>query len=115
MDLFNSMRQADALAEEARRRLGSVPRLDDWPLVSIVVVNRDGLSHLRRLLAGLESHTDYPSFELILVDNASGDGSLDFIRSARTRFPISIVANPHNESFSDAQVQPMFASQLSPE
>jgi GT2 family glycosyltransferase len=57
---------------------------------------------LRRLLAGLLEHTDYPRFELILVDNASSDDSLDFIRAVEAPFPISILANAHNESFSDA-------------
>jgi GT2 family glycosyltransferase len=89
-------------AAEIRRRLGPAPRLKRAPLVSIVVVNRDGAPHLRRLLAGLEAHTDYPSLELILVDNASGDESLDLVRAAEARFPITILANPHNESFSDA-------------
>lgn len=93
---------ASALGSEVRRRLGPAPELESWPLVSIVVVNRDGAAHLRRLLAGLEEHTDYPHFELILVDNASSDESLQLVRAAAVRFPVSIVANPHNESFSDA-------------
>jgi GT2 family glycosyltransferase len=90
-----------ALAAEARRRLGPPPELPSWPLVSIVVLNRDGADRLRNLLVGLCEHTDYPSLELILVDNASTDDSLDFIRSVEAPFPISILANHHNESFSD--------------
>jgi len=89
------------LAAEIRRRLGPPPRRSDWPLVSIIVLNRDGAGHLRSLLAGLVEHTDYPRLELILIDNASGDDSLDFIRTVETPFPISIVANARNESFSD--------------
>jgi len=90
-----------ALATEIRRRLGPRPDLRDPPLVSLVVLNRDGVEHLRRLLAGLVEHTDYPQLELILVDNGSSDASLEFIRAVEAPFPISIVANPHNESFSD--------------
>jgi len=95
---------ADAapLAAEIRRRLGPAPRDPDAPLVSMVVLNRDGAHLLRRLLRGLVERTDYPRFELILIDNGSGDDSLDFIRRVEAPFPISIVANPHNESFSDA-------------
>jgi GT2 family glycosyltransferase len=93
------------LATEIRNRLGCCPELADPPLVSIVVLNRNGIEHLRRLLAGLIEHTDYPRFELIVVDNASSDGSLDFIRRAPAPFPVSIVANAHNESFSDANNQ----------
>jgi GT2 family glycosyltransferase len=90
-----------ALAAEIRRRLGPPADLPAWPLVSIVVLNRDGADHLRHLLAGLVERTDYPDLELILVDNASDDDSLDFIRAVEAPFPISILANPHNESFSD--------------
>jgi GT2 family glycosyltransferase len=91
-----------ALAGEIRRRLGPVPGLADWPLVSIVVLNRDGAGLLRRMVKGLVESTDYPNLELILIDNGSSDDSLDFIRRVEAPFPISILANPHNESFSDA-------------
>lgn len=92
---------ARSLAQAARARLGPPPELGDWPLVSLVVPNRDGASMLRRLLAGLVEYTEYPSLELVLVDNASSDESLEFIRRVEAPFPISIVSNPHNESFSD--------------
>jgi GT2 family glycosyltransferase len=95
----------EALGDEIRRRLGPPADVSDLPLVSIVVLNRDGADHLRRLLAGLVERTDYPRFELIVVDNDSSDDSLDFIRSVEAPFPISIVANHHNESFSDANNQ----------
>lgn len=90
------------LATEIRDLLGAAPERPSRPLVSIVVVNRDGADHLRRLLEGLIEHTDYPELELILVDNGSSDDSLDLVRSVQTPFPVSILANPHNESFSDA-------------
>lgn len=90
------------LAAEIRRRLGPRPGHREWPLVSIVVPNRDGAAMLRRLLAGLRARTDYPRFELILVDNASTDDSLDLVRRVDVSFPISILANAHNESFSEA-------------
>lgn len=93
---------AGSLAAEIRRRLGPPPELEDWPLVSIVVLNRDGADHLRRLLPTLVELTDYPSLELILVDNASSDGSLELARTLEAPFPISVLANRRNESFSDA-------------
>jgi O-antigen biosynthesis protein len=93
------------LANEIRDRLGPVSEPRSEPLVSIVVLNRDGVEHLRRLLAGLIERTDYPRLELILVDNGSRDGSLELIRSVEAPFPISVLANPHNESFSDANNQ----------
>lgn len=95
----------ETLASEIRGRLGPPPELPSWPLVSIVVVNRDGADHLRRLLAGLIERTDYPRLELILVDNGSSDESLELIRSVEAPFPISALANRQNESFSDASNQ----------
>ncbi len=100
------MSDAAALGAELRCRLGPAPALEQAPAVSIVVVSRDGAEHLRRLLAGLAGCTDYPGeLELIVVDNGSSDESLALLRAARSPFPISIVANPHNESFSDANNQ----------
>lgn len=93
---------SSSLAAEIRARLGPSPRLSEWPLISAVVLNRDGAGMLRRLLNGLCERTDYPHLELIVVDNGSSDGSLDFLRRVNVPFPLSIVANPHNESFSDA-------------
>jgi len=95
----------EALATEIRRRLGPTLEQSDWPLVSIVVLNRNGVEHLSRLFAGLVEHTDYPELEVILVDNGSSDESLDFARSLEAPFPISTLANTENESFSDANNQ----------
>lgn len=92
---------ASELAAKIRRSLGAPPELWEWPLVSIVVLNRNGVDHLMRLLHGLTECTDYPHLELILIDNGSSDDSLEFIRCVEAPFPISIHANPHNESFSD--------------
>lgn len=93
------------MATQIRDRLGPVSELPEWPLVSIVVVNRDGAEHLRRLFAGLVERTDYPRLELILVDNGSSDESVELARSLQAPFAVTILANPHNESFSDANNQ----------
>jgi GT2 family glycosyltransferase len=93
------------LARELRNRLGPAPELESRPLVSIVVLNRNGAPQLRRLLQGLVERTDYAELELIVVDNGSSDESLDFVRTVEAPFPISILANHHNESFSDANNQ----------
>jgi GT2 family glycosyltransferase len=92
----------ESLATRIRERIGPSPVLADHPLVSIVVPNRDGAPHLRRLLTGLLERTEYPRLELIVVDNGSRDDSLDLLHSVEAPFPISVLANAHNESFSDA-------------
>jgi len=56
-----------------------------WPKVSIVVVNYNGLSSLGSLLYRcLKSllPTDYPDFEVISVDNASNDNSVECVKKS---------------------------------
>ncbi|RAP49316.1 MAG: hypothetical protein BZ136_03500, partial [Methanosphaera sp. rholeuAM74] len=75
----------------------------DAPLVSIVVVNRDGVGHLRRLFGALSSSVVgfYPNFEVVVVDNASVDGSREFL-GGDFGFRVVVVENDVNESFSCA-------------
>jgi len=56
-----------------------------YPLVSIIVVNYNGKHFLEECFTSLEN-SDYPrdNYEVILVDNASSDGSVEF---TRLRFP----------------------------
>jgi GT2 family glycosyltransferase len=49
------------------------------PLVSVIVVNKDGAEHLSALLPSLVGQ-DYPNIELVLVDNASKDDSVELTR-----------------------------------
>lgn len=96
-------RNPAALAGEVRDRMGPpAPLREPPPLVSIVVTSHNGVDHLRTLIGGLVAQTNYPEVELIAVDNGSADESLAYLRSVAAPFPITIVANVHNESFSDA-------------
>jgi GT2 family glycosyltransferase len=56
------------------------------PLVSVIVVNWNGMSFLPDCLASLE-HQTWKNLELIVVDNGSKDGSAEFIRSWTERIP----------------------------
>jgi GT2 family glycosyltransferase len=91
-----------ALARRLREQLGPPPAQEEWPPISIVVVNRDGEDHLRLLLPRLAAATDYPQLELILVDNASRDGSVELARSLQLPFPLVVVENDENLPFADA-------------
>lgn len=46
---------------------------DPPPLVSIVIPTRNGLDLLRRCVGGLQTLTDYPRLEIVIVDNGSDD------------------------------------------
>jgi O-antigen biosynthesis protein len=93
------------LARRIRSRLGASPKRSRWPMVSIVVLNRNGESHLRRLLGGLTSQTDYPRFELIVVDNDSSDGSREYLRALQPTLSLTLIENDENLSFSAGNAQ----------
>lgn len=56
---------------------------DEFPFISIIVVNYNGKRHLRECFNSLQNQS-YPRdrFEVILVDNASTDGSVEYIRKS---------------------------------
>lgn len=58
------------------------------PLVSIIIVNWDAKENLKECLDSL-SKIDYPNYEVILIDNGSTDGSVEFVQK---NFPWIIIA-----------------------
>lgn len=78
--------------------------VDHGPLVSIVILNRNGREHLERCLGAVAS-TTYRDVEIIVVDNGSTDGSPELAESFELPFPIRIIRNDRNRSFSDANAQ----------
>ena len=56
------------------------------PTVSVLVLNLNGREYLDSCLASLEAQV-YPRdrFEIVVVDNGSTDGSLEFVRAAYPR------------------------------
>lgn len=89
-----------------RHKLSISPALpDQCPLVSIIIVNRNGAHHLRRLLKSINENAVYPNYEIIIVDNASEDDSIEFLESNRFKFSIRIIKNKYNETFSRANNQ----------
>jgi spore maturation protein CgeB/GT2 family glycosyltransferase len=98
-------RRRAELAASLRGRLGPPPERERWPSVSAIVPTRDGLGHLERLFAGLTAHTRYPELEVVVVDNASSDGTLAYLESLRTPFPVHVVANEENLSYAQANAR----------
>lgn len=64
---------------------------NDTPLVSILCVTRNRCAHLLRALLSCRQQ-DYPHLELVIVDNASEDGTVAMIRE---RFPGAILIRTH--------------------
>lgn len=104
-------------ASEAQQRsmeerlLGSLPAVErtSGPPVSIVILNRSGEHHLRRCMPALVD-TEYDPLEVVVVDNASEDGSVEYLRSLDPPFPLRIIENDRNRSFSEANNQGVAAA-----
>jgi len=72
---------------------------DDDPLISIITVNFNGKIYLKNLFDSI-LRIDYPSekIQIIMVDNDSTDGSVEFVRE---KFPqVEIIALDKNKGYS---------------
>lgn len=56
---------------------------------SIIIVNWNGLKHLKRFL-GSVTETNYENFEIILADNASTDESINWVKSTYPEIKIAV-------------------------
>ena len=72
-----------------------------WPPVSVIVVNYNGLAFLDSCLESLMA-VDYPNFEILLVDNASSDGSIEHVRKFAGSKRLTILINDHNLGYAGA-------------
>jgi GT2 family glycosyltransferase len=54
---------------------------DESPLISVIIVGWNARELLAQALSSLFEQTDQPSYEVIVVDNGSTDGSSDMIRN----------------------------------
>ena len=76
--------------------------LDKFPLVSIIILTRNGLNYMQILLEAIQKNTLYKNYELIIVDNASEDDTLKYLKRKQKELPIKIIENSFNETFSKA-------------
>lgn len=61
------------------------------PFVSIIIVNWNEGKMIRDCLISIKDHTDYPNFNVIVVDNGSTDGSVEMIQR---KFPwVKLIKN----------------------
>jgi GT2 family glycosyltransferase len=79
-------------------------KIFDFPTVSIITVNLNGRDYLSTLFNSIKE-LDYPKdkMELIVVDNGSSDGSVEFISG--TWPDIKIIRNSYNTGFAVANNQ----------
>ncbi|MGH8545388.1 MAG: glycosyltransferase family 2 protein, partial [Gammaproteobacteria bacterium] len=73
---------------------------NDAPLVSIVVPTLDNLAFTRLCLESVLARTERPAYELIVVDNASTDGTRPYLENlARGRPHVRLLFNEENLGF----------------
>jgi len=76
------------------------------PLTSVIVVTYNNLELTRTCLDSLEQFTDYERMEIIVIDNASTDGTPDYLTAWQSTRPhCKIVLNKDNRGFSAANNQ----------
>jgi len=62
------------------------------PLISIIIPNWNGVHHLPTCLDALRRQT-YPRFEVIVVDNASTDGSIELLERDYSEVVVHVLAS----------------------
>lgn len=68
--------------------------------ITVIIPNYNGVRFLKGCLEALNAQKDCPPYRVLVVDNGSGDGSIDLIR---TSFPrTEIIALPENTGFCHA-------------
>jgi GT2 family glycosyltransferase/glycosyltransferase involved in cell wall biosynthesis len=83
--------RADALSQAVAQCL---------PKVSVVVLCYNNLALTRECLDSIERHSMWPDLELIVVDNASSDGTPDYLRQfAASRPWVKLLLNETNLGF----------------
>jgi GT2 family glycosyltransferase len=74
-----------------------------FPKVSIVIVTYNNVEMTRQCLESVSARTAWPNFEVLVVDNASTDGTREYLRAAEKTYPaISVLLNDSNAGFAAA-------------
>ena len=73
---------------------------------SIVIVTLDNLVYTRLCLESLLANTDYPDYEVVVVDNGSTDGTASYLRCLAWHYShVRVVCNDSNRGFAPASNQ----------
>jgi GT2 family glycosyltransferase len=109
LDITPVSRRPTLLPEETLAAIAGRPvparPAQPWPCrsASIVVVTHDNLPFARMCLETVISCTEYPNHELIVVDNGSRDGTVDWLQQLAAANPrVRLVLNPENGGFARA-------------
>ena len=73
--------------------------------ISIITVNHNSSHYIKMLLDSIIKNVRYKNLEVIIVDNASTDDSLNVIKTYNDKLDIKIIKNKNNETYSKANNQ----------
>ena len=77
-----------------------------FPLTSIVIVTYNNLNYTKLCIDSILNKTAYPNYEIIVVDNASSDGTREYLESLREKYSnIKLILNKENLGFAAANNQ----------
>lgn len=67
------------------------------PKVSLIIINYNRKDYLKNCIESILKNTDYPNYEIVVVDNHSTDGSVELVRK---NFPsVRLIENEKNYAF----------------
>jgi GT2 family glycosyltransferase len=71
-----------------------------FPLASIIILTTNLLAYCRLCVASILANTEYPNYEVIIVDNASTDGTQEYLDALSVVHPhVRILRNSETRSF----------------
>ena len=71
-----------------------------FPPVTVILLTYNGLTFTRACLHSLDRHSDYPNWDLVIVDNGSTDGTPEFLEAyAAGRAHVRLMLRPDNAGF----------------
>jgi GT2 family glycosyltransferase len=85
---------------------------DTVPRASIIIVTYNNLALTKLCLESIFRNTDYPNYEIIIVDNNSADGTPQFLQELNEKHDnLAIILNSVNNGFAKANNQGIELSQ----
>ena len=74
-----------------------------YPLASIITVTVNNIDYTKLCIESIFAKTAYPNYELIIVDNASSDGTCEWLQELREKHNnVKVVLNKENLGFAAA-------------
>lgn len=77
-----------------------------YPKASIIIVTYDNLHYTKLCIKSIFAKSQYPNFEIIIVDNNSTDGTVEYLKEIAEKYPEGkVIFNSENAGFAKANNQ----------